>query len=237
MEGYFSRKTNQESADTLQKLIEKYAHFKNQVYIDTLISPSYTSAIAQAIQIPGIAGMENNMVIFEFDKNDPDNLPGIIDNFALVHAGNFDVCVLGSSPRKIKKGDEIHIWIRNFDTKNSNLMIMLGFIILGHPDWQKSNIKIYNVCKPADHDAVRKKLETLMSSGRLPITLKNIEVISNAMNRNVKELINEKSGGAGLVIIGLREEAIRHEGISLFTGYERIGMTVFVNSCEEKTID
>ena len=69
----------------------------SHVYVDTMISPSYTSAVAQAIQLPGISGMENNMVIFEYDREEPDNLKEIVDNFSLVNAGNFDVCIFGSS--------------------------------------------------------------------------------------------------------------------------------------------
>lgn len=237
MEGYFSRASNEEADNTLKRLIARFERIENHVYVDTLISPSYTSAIAQAIQIPGIAGMENNMVIFEYDKENPDNLPGIIDNFALVHAGTFDVCVLGSSQRKITKGEEIHIWIRKFDTENSNLMIMLGFIILGHPFWNKSNIRIFNVAKPEDQDEVREELQNLLQSGRLPITMKNIEMITEAEERNIKYVINEKSADAGLVIIGILQDAIKHEGINLFTGYDQIGLTLFVNSVVEKKIE
>jgi amino acid transporter len=236
MEGYYSKATHEEANQQLKKLISRFKRIENHVYVDTLISPSYTSAIAQAIQIPGIAGMENNMVIFEYDKEHPENLPAIIDNFALVHAGKFDVCILGSSQRLINRGDEIHIWIRNFDTENSNLMIMLGFIILGHPFWNKSNIRIFNICKPEQREKVREELENLLVAGRLPITINNIEVISNTMDRNVKELICKKSEEAGLVIVGLRDEAIRHEGIDLFSGYERLGSTVFVNSVAKKKI-
>jgi len=181
--------------------------------------------------------MENNMVIFEYDKGNPDNLPGIIDNFALVNAGKFDICILGSCPRQINKGDDIHIWIRNFDAENSNLMIMLGFIILGHPLWQKSNIRIFNICKPEEKGEVKQKLEDLLLSGRLPITLKNIEIISDAKDKNIKDMINEKSSKAGLVIIGLREEAIKHDGINLFTGYDSTGLTLFVHSIGEKKIE
>jgi amino acid transporter len=237
MEGYYSRATNREASLILKRLITKFERIENHVYVDTLISPSYTSAIAQAIQIPGIAGMENNMIIFEYDKENPDNLPAIIDNFALVHAGNFDICVLGSSPKKIKKRDDIHIWIRDFDAENSNLMIMLGFIILGHPFWQKSNIRIFNICRPEAHEQVKQELESLLLTGRLPITMKNIEIISDTMNRNVKEMINERSSDAGLVIIGLREEAVKHNGVELFTGYDKLGMTLFVNSADEKKIE
>jgi hypothetical protein len=52
------------------KLIRNYTGKDTHVYVDTMISPSYTSAVAQVIQLPGISGMENNMVIFAFDRNE-----------------------------------------------------------------------------------------------------------------------------------------------------------------------
>ena len=93
--GYYSKNTVQQGREELKKLFEQVNGIENHVYIDTIISPSNTSAIAQAIQIPGIAGMENNMIIFEFDKENPDNLEDIVDNFALVSSGDFDICILG----------------------------------------------------------------------------------------------------------------------------------------------
>jgi amino acid transporter len=237
IEGYFSKTTRKDAESTLKKLITAYERKENHVYIDTLISPSYTSAIAQAIQIPGIAGMENNMVIFEFDKEDPENLPAIVENFALVNAGNFDVCIVGSSSRKIAKRSEIHIWLRSIDTENSNLMILLGFIIVGHPFWYKSNIRIFEVYKSEKYDETKKYLDELLISGRLPITRKNVEMISEKENKSIKEIICEKSANAGLTIIGFREESLKHYGVDLFMGFESIGRTIFVNSCGFKYIE
>ncbi len=237
IEGYFSKSSNRESEIILKDLLKKFDRVENHVYVDTLISPSYTSAIAQAIQIPGIAGMENNMVIFEFDKEEPENLLDIVDNFALVKSGNFDVCIVGSANRPYKKKEDIHIWIRSSDTENANLMIMLGFIIQYHPLWEKSNIRIFDICKPEEREKVKLKLEEILMSGRLPITLKNVEIISETNGKTVKNLVCEKSAGAGITIIGFREESLKHYGIELFKGYESIGTTLFVNSFGEKIIE
>ncbi|MFO7722147.1 MAG: amino acid permease, partial [Bacteroidales bacterium] len=79
IKGYYSRAAALQANEELKALVKHYRKVRNHVYVDTIISPSYTSAIAQAIQIPGIAGMENNMVLFEYDRDNPENLPGIID--------------------------------------------------------------------------------------------------------------------------------------------------------------
>ena len=48
--GYYSKQTYLQSNQELEKLIRN-VDGDNHVYIDTIISPSYTSAVAQAIQI------------------------------------------------------------------------------------------------------------------------------------------------------------------------------------------
>ncbi len=236
IEGYYSKNTVKQSKIELSKLISKF-NSHNHFYIDTIISPSYTSAIAQAIQIPGISGMENNMVIFEYDKENADEVINIIDNFTLVNSGNFDVCILASSPRKIQYKNGIHVWIKTTDEGNANLMILLSFIILGYPDWKKGNIKIFNICREEEIEEARKNMHNLVISGRLPITTKNIEMIVQKEDISPKSIINKHSSNAGLTIIGFREEMLKHEGDKVFSGYDELGNILFVNSHNKKEIE
>lgn len=237
LEGFFTKEKHKEARSTQKKLLTKAGHGRNSVYIDTIISPSFTSALAQAIQLPGISGMESNMAVFEYDKNQPGELKEIIDNFNLVLAGNLDVCVLGSSGRKYQKKQAIHVWIRSFDHQNSNLMILLSYIILGHPDWQKSEITIFDICKDYKVEETRKDLIELVKAGRIPITPKNIEIIPKNEAVSSKNIINERSNKAGLTIIGIRPEHLELYGINLFKGYDEIGDVVFVNAHEAKEIE
>ena len=236
IDGYFSRKTSAQAEEELKSLVTNLDS-SNHVYIDTIISPSTTSAIAQSIQIPGIAGMENNMVIFEFDKYDPQDLNGIIDNFRMVNAGGFDVCILASSHKPIVFKNGVHIWVRSFDTENTNLMILLGFIILGHPNWKKANIKLFNICSEEDAENVRKQMIELVETGRLPITPKNVEVVIRAQNRSIKEIICTNSHDAGLTMIGFNENSFNNGNTDLFDGYDEMGNILFVHSNGVKEIE
>jgi len=230
IEDYYSKSSRQKSSQELDKLIKNFKGKGSHVYVDTMISPSYTSAVAQAIQLPGISGMENNMVIFEFDREEAENLKEIVENFALVNAGNFDVCIFGSSDRTINFKNGIHVWIRSSDYENSHLMILLSFIIQGHPAWRKSEITIFDICKKEHEEETRKNLEELVQTGRLPITSKNIQVISEMPELNNRALIREHSAHAGLTIIGFRTELLKHEGAKIFEGYNQVGNILFVNS-------
>lgn len=236
IDGYFSRATSRKASEELSKLIELYDTTNNHVFVDTIISPSYTSALAQAIQVPGISGMENNMVIFEYDKENPENLPEIIENIGLIKAGNFDVCILASSRKDIIYKNGIHIWIDYQYPENSSLLILLSFIISGHPDWRKSNISVFETCKPEQYDETKYKLTELVKGGRLPITEKNIEIITVEPSKTLKNLINTKSAQAALTLVGFDNQILKHSGDTLFRGYDNIGTILFINCHTQKEI-
>jgi len=237
IEDYYSKNTVELAETKLHEIIENISHIDNYVYIDTIISPSYTSAISQAIQIPGVAGMENNMIIFEYDKESPDKLKKVIDNFALVNSGRFDICILACSEKPMNMKNGIHVWINSLDTENANLMILLSFIILGHPDLKKTEIKIFALCKEENLPSTRSELKNLVILGRLPINENNIKVIIQPEGVSTREIISEKSDKAGLTLIGLREERVKHGKEEVFTGYDNLGTILFVHSKNQKSID
>ncbi|MDR2039008.1 MAG: amino acid permease [Bacteroidales bacterium] len=237
MEGYYSKQTYSESQEILTQLIDSQKERENTLYIDTMISPSYTSAIAQVIQSPSISGMENNMVVFEFDKNHPEELTRILENVNLARAGNFDICIFGGCLSPIRYRNGIHVWIRTTDEKNANLMILLGYIIMAHPDWRKSHIKIFNISEEEPTEETKRELEERIASGRLPITLTNIEIIKLADGKTLSDAVTEYSKNAGLTIIGFREEIIKHQASKFFNDFNDIGDILFVNASQSKEIN
>ncbi len=236
IEGYFSKSTHEQSTDKLNQLIQLSDIEESNVYVDTLISPSYTSAIAQIIQLPGISGMENNLALFEYEHGNQKELCQIIDNYALVKAGNFDVCIYANSQKAINFRQGIHVWIKPTDSENANLMILISYIILGHPDWKKGFIKIFSLCKKDEKKQTWEQIVELIHDGRLPISLHNIEIITMKDDVSPKTHINERSANAGLTLIGFRGEMVKQLGEKLFLGYENIGDVVFVNANKYKEI-
>jgi hypothetical protein len=181
--------------------------------------------------------MENNMLILEYDKDDVAGIAEIVENFKLINSGNFDVCILASSRKPIIYKNGIHIWIKTNDADNANLMIILSYIILGHPDWLNSDIKIFDICKKSEIKEVERQMNELIGKGRLPITSKNIKILVEEDGTSYKSIINSHSVDAGLTILGFHEESIRHLDTSVFEGYELLGNVLFVNSFKDKGID
>jgi amino acid transporter len=237
IEGYLSRSTQEEAQNTLQRLVQMADVSRSNVYVDTLVSPAYTSAVAQVIQLPGISGKENNMILFEFAKDEGGELEDIIENFNLVSAANFDVAILMSDDRSFGYRRQIHVWLVPGDYANANLMILLAYILLGHPDWKGAVIKIFSVCQQDTLEEERESLRWLIRTGRLPITAKNVELILRQGDIRTREIIGERSRDADLVIVGFRSETLRHQKADLFSGYEEVGNVLFVNTRKEIALE
>ena len=236
IKGFLTEKTNKESREILRKLIHLAAGSKNRVYLDTIISPSYTSAIAQVIQLSGISGKGNNMILFEFSQSDPEALEEALNTHDILYATGFDLCILNTSYKGFGYKKHIHIWITSTDYDNANLMILLGYIIMGHPEWKEGIIKIFAIYQPEEAEMKKEKLKELIKQGRLPISLANINLISADRERETREIIGEISVDADLTIVGFRHEQLKTEGYKLYTGYDRLGNILFVSANKKKVI-
>jgi hypothetical protein len=236
VKGYLSKETNLEATRCKKQLISMADASGSNVFIDTLVSPSFTSTVAQIIQLPGIAGKENNLLLFEYHKNHPDNLLDIVDNMGLIKSVDFDLIILASSERGFGLKKQIHLWISPYDFQNANLMILLAYILMGHPDWKEATINIYAIFPEDSIDEERQRLLLLIQTGQLPISPKNIEFISQKSALSTKHIINEKSKNADLTIVGLIEKVVEHLGAKAFDGYDNVGNVLFVNAADSKEI-
>ncbi len=235
IKGFLNEETTKESKDVLTRLIQLSAGNKSRVYLDTIISPSYTSAIAQVVQLSGISGKGNNLILFEFSRTDPGNLKEIRDNYNLVESAGFDICILNSSYKSFGYKTELHIWISPEDYRNANLMILLGYIILGHPDWKKGKIKIFALYPEESIEEKRKQLLELIKTGRLPISPANVSMVQFEAGER-KNVITKHSADADLTLIGFTSEALKNAE-ELTEGYNDLGNILFVNANRAKAIN
>ena len=82
--GYLSKGTFKQSKEVLKQLLKDEGVSKSNVYVDTIISPSYTSALAQVIQLSSISGKGNNLILLAYEKNEKERFKDIISNFKLL---------------------------------------------------------------------------------------------------------------------------------------------------------
>lgn len=234
---YYARATVQQSQQIQRRLLQRTKISRSNVYVDTLISPSYTSAIAQVLQLPGVSGQNNNMMLFEFSRYQTEQLKDIADNIGLIQAGNFDLCILASSEKGFGYKHEIHVWLTSEDFTNGNLMILLAYIISGHPEWKGTQIKIFAVYPYEQMKEQKEKLLRLINTGRLAISPNNVEIIPRKEDRSIRSIINATSADADLIVMGFRQEALKKKDYEdVFRGFDKCGNVLFVCSSREKKI-
>jgi len=231
--GYLSKETSTEAKETIDNLLEVTEKIDNKIFFSSIVSPSMTSAIAQVIQLPGITGKKNNTVLFEYNRHDDqsNSLNDFIKNFSLITALSFDTYLLSSTHRGFGFKKNISIWITDRDFDNANLMILTAFIIIGHKDWKDAEIKIYSITN--EKHAHKLELHKIIEEGRLPISLQNVNILIDTKKVGTSELICQNSKNVDLTIIGFRPESLKRQGAELFSGYDKIGNILFVNSTNQ----
>ena len=234
IKGYLSKQTFEQSKDIKHQLIEGK---RTNVYVDTLISPSYTSALAQVVQLSSISGTENNLILLEYGESDKESFEDVMSNFNLLHTTGYDVAIMRSNDKKVDKKEEIHIWISSRDYENSNMMILLGYIILGHPEWKKAQIKVFSIYPEDKFEEYKNQMFDYIESGRLPISPRNMKMVPHDEDVSIKEIINKRSSNSDLTIIGFRGELVKKQKLDIFEGYDSLGNILFVNSINKKDIE
>ena len=233
IQGYLSKETIEERGAIKDRLVRMNAVAGSHVYVDALISPSYTTAICQAIQLPGVSGKPNNMLLFEFYRGEPRHIRHIIDNFPLVQAAGLDVIILSVSQRSFGYRRTIHVWLKPSELENASLMILLGYIMLGHSDWGEAEVRIFVIAADESRFRLSNALMSKIREGRLPISPRNIERIPASAGVSPKDIIRERSRNADLTILGIQPKLLKHEGASPFEGFEGMGDILFVHSASQ----
>ena len=236
--GYLSKDTFKQSKEVLKQLLKDEKVSKSNVYVDTIISPSYTSALAQVIQLSSISGKENNLILLAYEENEKERFTDIISNFKLLQSTDFDVAIYKTNEVRKSKMEEIHVWISSRDYENSNMMILLGYIISSHRDWEDAKIKVFSIYPNQDEfENYKKRMFSFIESGRLPISPLNLKMIPQNEHSGIKSIINKHSEKADLTIVGFRSEIVKKQRLAAFEGYEKLGNILFVNSLKGKEIE
>jgi len=238
IKGMLDRETYRESKQTLEELVRLARERVSGVYVDTIISPSMRSALAQSLQVPGISGMENNAVLFEFSRHDP---PGVLEEVhdGCIHASatEMDIMVLRHSSVFFGNRDRIHIWLTWHDYKNASLMILLAYMLVGHRDWKSAEIEIL-VAAPEERAAGEEaKIEETLATGRIPVSPRNVRIFPTDADTDFSQLVADHSAGADLVILGFTMPRLSSKGTELLMRHPEIRDVLFVCAEERLTID
>ena len=194
IKGFLNSDTKKEAKQSQKELVDWARGSHSRVHLDTIISPSFTSAIAQCVQLPGLSGKGNNLFLMEYDPNNIENRDQLLDNLAILEAADLDHVLLRSSGRAYGNKHDIHLWITPDDGDNASLMILLAYIIQSHPEWSEASISVFFIHQGSDDEHATKIRDQILE-GRIPIAEQNIEFIQTNNEGEVTQKIVNKSGG------------------------------------------
>ena len=224
-------------ADRIQKvLIQEMRDTGANYSVNTLVSPSIFTVVAQTVQISGVSGMDNNTLMFEFHKNRKDELHDILIGLKIASVVNYNKLVLRSTEHNFGDRKRIHLWITREDFKNINLMILLSYIIMEHDDWKDAKITIHTLFSKGEKAALAKRVKNLIVEGRLPISQRSVRIRTYREENEIVDIIHRFSRGADLTMIGFTREQIEASGSEIFTRYDDLRDTLFVQATQEVVI-
>jgi hypothetical protein len=238
IKGNLDKETYLESRRVLAKLLRSTEHRGHGVYLDTMVSPSMRSALAQTLQVPSVSGTENNTILFEFSSHDSERvLKEVHEGCLMAGAARVNSLVLRHGDHFFGNKCDIHLWLTWHDYLNANLMILLAYILLGHRDWQEAEIRIF-AAFPADRaDEESNRLQEVITTGRLPISERRIKIIPTEENVDFGKLVETRSTEADLCILGFTLERLEEKGPELFQRHPELRDVLWVCAQERILID
>ncbi len=238
IKGEFDIKTLRESRKSLSELIKYVQDRQSHIYMDTIISPSLRSAILQSVQVPGISGVENNTNLFEFSVHDKKEvINDIYESCILTEVTGMNNLVLRHGDHFFGNHGSIHIWLTWHDHSNVNLMVLIAYILLAHPDWHEAEISMFAAFPREQADDQTRKLKDMITAGRIPISEKNVEIIPTEERVNFDRLVEIRSSRADLIIFGFTDERLKEKGIELFLRHTELNDVLFVSAQQRILIE
>ncbi|MDA0310816.1 MAG: amino acid permease [Gemmatimonadetes bacterium] len=236
--GILEESTFEKSREVQDQLIRSMEERKGALYVDTMISPSMTTALAQCLQMPGVSGMDNNTILFEVGAHDgPEVLVDVAAGVKMAGVPHLNRLVLRHGENFFGSRKTIHVWLTWHDARNANLMILLSYILLGHKDWRGAEISLF-VTHPRKQISDRSdEIHTMITEGRLLISEKNVNVIATEEGIDFQRLVEARSDAADLVIMGFTPERLEKKGPDLFLRFPSLRDVLFVSAEERIFID
>ncbi len=218
------------------RLIRKSEVSRAGIFVETIVAPSLKNAISQIIQRPGVSGLPNNSALLEFSRHSPKEIPEVVEAACQLLPFGFNICVLRSSEVRFGYRSNIHIWLTREDYENAPLMILLAYIILGHPEWAAAEIRIF-ACYPADQTQGQLDLlNKFVTEGRLPISPKNLTAVPYDDKTGFSRTVQRRSTEADLVMLGLTWTEISGELAADLAAHPDLNEVLFVYSGQRISI-
>jgi hypothetical protein len=116
-------------------------------------------------------------------------------------------------------------------------MMLLAYVLLGHRDWQEAEISIFAAFPRQELQAERQRLTELVSTGRIPVSERNIRFLAVDEGDAFRLLVERLSANADLVLFGYSVNGVLEKGADVFTRHSGLREVLFVCAQERIVIE
>ena len=219
-----------------EKLIQRNELFRAGIYVGTVVAPTYRAGLAQLLQLPSMSGLPSNSVLLEFPANRPEEFEEIREGAQLAAPLGYNLCILRSAESHFGYRRNLHIWLTQDDFNNGPLMILLSYVILGHPDWAKAEAKLFACFPVGKMQKETEQLKKMIAEGRLPISERNVTPIAFDSQQSFERAAAARSSEADLVIVGLTQGDIMGDLKGKLMAHSSLSDVLFVYANEKVPI-
>lgn len=209
VQGEYSFAKEIEARTQVSNLIERAEVSRAGIFVDSLICPSFRMALGQSLQMHGISGLPNNCLLLEFDQANEEEIDETLEGARMALDSMFNVLVLRSSKLRFGYRSSIHLWVSEDNIENAPMMILLAYIIVGHPDWKRAEIQLFACFEETVAEKETSELTRMMAKWRLPISKQNVTSVSCETEEALEREVNRRSAKADLIIAGLTIKDLR----------------------------
>ena len=227
--GELTAKSHADSQNLKDRLVEMTSRETPGIYVATIVSPSLRSAMPQVLQMPGVSGLENNTVLLDYGPGvDDELLDQLVDEAALAAATGKNVLFLRDNGTRFRARRNIDVWLTRHDDANAKLMVVLAYIIAGHNDWKRCEIRVFAALPGEELVAERRRFAQLCEQGRIPIAEHNIRFLPAKSSQDYQALVAEHSANADLVIVGMSQSSLSQQRKARLEHHAELAHVLFV---------
>jgi len=238
IDGMLDEKPHEEVTSVRDELISLVQQEFPAIFTETMVSPSDRTALAQALQVPGISGMENNTVLFSCPrKGEAKDYQEVVNSALFASATEKNLLILREDDPTFGNRREVHVWITWHDAKCANLMLLLAYILVAHPDWRDAEIRVFAAFPSSEVRGEEADFVELLEEGRIPIGKANVSFLPINDGQEFRDAVERASRGADLVLMGLPLARLEENGADLLSRHETLPNMLFVTARDVVRID
>ncbi len=237
-QGDYSFRGEVKARTHVNRLIERSEVSRAGIFVDSLICPTFQMALVHVLQMPGISGLQNNCILLEFDREIPDEIQEVVTGARLAADSGFNVLILRSTKYRFGYRSSIHLWVTEETLANAPLMLLLAYIIVGHPEWRRGELRLFACFDSIDGARETDRLSALMKEGRLPISMQNVTSLLCSSIEALEQEVSHRSAQADLVIAGLTTDDLKSDQLAeVLRHYDGANDVLFVHATEQILIE